>query len=146
MLNNKAYVLTETLVVTTFLIGLFTFVYISIIPLTGKYEDKIKRLSDVDIVYKLYHLKKMVKESNLVLEENVQKISCDNLNGDCKKLVTFLELNNFDLLYVNNIKNNYISLIEEYHLLENNIDKNDEENSLILIDKDKNTFAILKYL
>ena len=51
MKNKNGFVMTETLVVIVFLVSIFTFVYISIIPLIGKYEDMVYRKSDVDIIY-----------------------------------------------------------------------------------------------
>ena len=60
MKNKKGFVLTETLIVTVFLISIFTFVYVSIIPLLGKYDDLTSRSSNIDIVYKLYYIRNMI--------------------------------------------------------------------------------------
>ena len=46
-LNKKGFFMTETLMVIVFVASIFTFIYISIIPLVGKYNDKTKRESDI---------------------------------------------------------------------------------------------------
>ena len=51
MIDKKGFVLTETLIVIVFLVTIFTFIYVSIVPLMGKYEDMTVRSSDIDIVY-----------------------------------------------------------------------------------------------
>ena len=55
--NKKGFFMTETLVVIVFIATIFTFIYISVIPLIGIYEDKSERENDIDIVYKLYNIK-----------------------------------------------------------------------------------------
>ena len=148
--NNKAFVLTETLVVTTFLVTIMTFIYISIIPLIGKYEDKIERDSNIDVVYKLYHLRKMIQNDSKksdIYNNDVKYITCKDLeNKDkCIQLVNNLELKNFDLIYIKSIKNN-INEISSDKLLREYLEKNKDSNeeTLILYDKDNHLLIHLK--
>ncbi len=87
MKNNKGFVMTETLVVTVFLVTIFTFIYVSIVPLVGKYEDIITREADIDIVYKLYHIRQLVySDGNRATITNLgnstyKKITCSNISS-----------------------------------------------------------------
>ena len=116
MKNNKGFVMTETLVVTVFLVTIFTFVYISIIPLMGKYDDMSYRDSDIDIVYKLYTIRKMLNKdshkSNIVLN-NFKELTCSDFDDEsyCNMLMQYLDLrvdnvDNFHLIYTKNINAN----------------------------------------
>ena len=114
MKNKKGFVLTETLVVTVFLVTISTFIYVSIIPLMGRYEDLIERERDLDIVYKLHNFRKLIIE---FADEDVivnggfnSNITCDNLNSEgyiayCKKMLEQIDLVNYRLIYVDNIHN-----------------------------------------
>jgi hypothetical protein len=48
--NNEGFVLAEAVVVGVFILSLFTFLFINIVPLVGKY-DSIKKYDTVDAVY-----------------------------------------------------------------------------------------------
>ena len=148
--NKKAFVLTETLIASIFLVGIMTYVYVSILPLVGKYEDRVFRENDIDIVYKLYHIRKMLM-SDISFEAlgDIQKITCNDLeNKDkCQELINNLELKKYQVIYTNSIKKNYDNLRTISKNLEDYIEKYKEENDevLFLIDEDKNTIAHLKY-
>ena len=111
MKNKKGFVLTETLVVTVFLVTIFTFIYVSIIPLMGRYDDLIDRENDIDIVYKLYNIRELLLQDDnriTITEEGFNSdIRCDSFAkiDYCNKLFEQLELTNYRLIYVNNIYN-----------------------------------------
>ncbi len=144
--------MTETLVVIVFVSAIFTFLYISILPLIGTYNDKVVRESDIDIVYKLYHIRKMIYgdgNRKEMIKSDFNEITCDDFSNPtyCNNLMNKLELNNFTLLYVNGIKNNIDKLnvskySEIYKVFKNSLD---EEEVLIIYDNNKNTYAHLKY-
>ena len=52
-INNKGFVLAETLVVTVFLMILFTMIYSNFYPLIGEYEKR-ENYDDVDGKYVAY--------------------------------------------------------------------------------------------
>ena len=143
--------MTETLVVIIFVAVIFTFLYISIIPLIGTYNDKVVRESNIDIVYKLYHIRKMIyndKNNFNITTGNVNEVNCSDINNaNCNNLMEALELSNYTLLYVNGIKNNVDTLSTNYNkiyqLIENDLEN--EEEVLMLYDNERNTFAYLKY-
>lgn len=72
-LNSKGFVLAETLVVTVFLMILFTSIYTMVFPLMGEYEKR-EVYDDVDGKYAVYWIKKMI-EASAYREEVL-----DNLN------------------------------------------------------------------
>ena len=75
-IDKKGFVLLETVVVTVFIISIFTFVYISIVPLLGKYEE-LTHDYKIDVAYKLYHIRDaMYKDGNFnsIVGANYKKI------------------------------------------------------------------------
>ena len=97
MKNKKGFVMTETLVVTVFLVTVFTFVYVSIMPLLGIYEGKIEKDNNIDVLYELYHLRKLLKSDankNNIVDGVVKSISCDNFSKKnlCIDITRFFEL------------------------------------------------------
>lgn len=59
-INDKGFVLAETLVVTVFLMTLFAMIYSNFFPLIGEYEKR-ETYDDVDSKYGVYWLKKMIE-------------------------------------------------------------------------------------
>lgn len=143
MKNKKGFVMTETLVVTVFLVSIFSFIYVSIVPLLGKYEDLVDREQDIDVVYRLYFLRKflLTDENGSSLTSEHFKVLTDVVSGDptpsdnsiasnfcskfnrvnyCKNLLQYLELSDFVFIYVDDIYdnlnklNNYSAEIHDY--------------------------------
>ena len=162
-MNKKGFALTEVLVVVVFLVSIFTFIYISVIPLIGKYENLISTEKDIDIVYKLYHIRKLImsdENRESITTGNANVIYCSNLASStlCNKLMEQMDLkvsntNKYLLIYSNVVNTNSISSIrnlsgvdateiadyaEKYR---NNI----TGKVLFLLDKDKHTIAHLLY-
>lgn len=135
MKNKKGFVMTETLVVTVFLVTIFTFIYVSIVPLIGTYEGTIERNMDIDILYKLYHIRKMLYSDinkDYIIDDVHKELTCDNFTDHayCHDLMRFLELADYDkvsentytlsrnhyrLIYVNDIYDNlnYVNGIDK---------------------------------
>ena len=153
MKNKKGFVLTETLVVTVFLIAIFTFVYVSIVPLFGKYEEMAYREADIDIVYKLYSIRKMIaNDSNkaIITADPFKRITCEDLSDTpfCNKLMEYLELNSYILVYADNINNrlsNFSALNDEMYKY---VSKYKDFNGkvLVLFDQNKHTIVHLSLI
>ena len=159
MKNNNGFVMTETLIVTVFLITIFTFVYISIVPLMGKYDDLSYRNADIDIVYKLHNIRKLINndshKNNIILFD-FKRITCSDLDDEnlCDELMSMLELrtdnvDNYILVFTSNIHDNLDNFndleIDTNKELYNYLVKNDklEEKALVLLDTKKHTVAYL---
>lgn len=140
-MNKKGFVLTETLMVTVFVVAIFVFIYSSVIPLIGKYRDMAMREQNIDIAYKLYHIRKMLLVDNnkdAIISNNVIRITCDNLNkvDYCRNLMQALDLSNYELYFTKSIKNNlndskFSQEVKEYIKKYNDEDK----NVVIMLDK-----------
>ena len=150
-LNKKGFVLTETLMVAVFIITIFTFIFTSVIPLLGIYKDMAEREENIDIVYKLYSIRKMLKKDeneSSIINNRLNKITCNDLADvtACSNLMDFLELENYELLYIKNISssiNDSLISDEMRDYLEDY--KEEEHNAIALLDKDKHTMVHLKY-
>lgn len=60
--NNKGFVLVETLVVTVFVMAVFSVIYINFYPLAGEYERR-EFYDDVDSKYSAYWVKRFIQGS-----------------------------------------------------------------------------------
>ncbi len=61
--KNAGFVLVETLIVSVFIMALFTYLYTKIIPLPGEFEKR-QYYDDLDTTYVLFHTRKLLKETN----------------------------------------------------------------------------------
>ena len=164
-MNKKGFALTETLVVVVFLVTIFTFIYVSVMPLMGKYEDMMSSENDIDIVYKLYHIRKMIMtDSNrdtITNNENepVKEIRCTDLANQtfCLELMKQMELNNdYVIIYANSISDDNINSIkaknseigdyvEKYQDKIQNDSSRMNDEILFLLDTKKHTITYLYY-
>ncbi len=125
MLNKKGFALTEVLVVTVFLVSIFTFIYMSVIPLIGRYEDNIERVKDIDVVYKLYHIREMIKNdanASVIMSESPNAISCDDLSEEnqeyCTNLLSQLDVSNGEIYYIKDVNYETIDSFENGEISE----------------------------
>ena len=160
-MNRKGFALTETLVVVVFLVTIFTFVYVSIVPLIGEYENMVDVEKDIDIIYKLSRVRELImsddnRSSIVTLPDGklAKKITCGDFDRDsfCAKVMEQMELgssNNYVIIYANEINNGSIADIKT---LDGEIGayaekyKNEINNKvLFLLDKGKHTIGYLYY-
>lgn len=164
-MNTRGFALTETLVVVVFLVSIFTFIYVSIVPLIGKYENNINNEGDIDIVYKLYHIRKVLMSGeyrNSLTNGEVREIKCEDFYSEshedyrtlCNKLMEQMELrsNNIDnyvLIYAKNLTISNINTIRtknaEIGEYAAKYQKKISKRVLFLLDTNKHTIAHLNY-
>ena len=65
-LNNKGFILAETLIVSIFLLLMFTMIYTNYFPIVGEYEKR-ENYDDVDGKYVAYWVKKLVESDQYKL-------------------------------------------------------------------------------
>lgn len=112
-LNSKGFILAETLIVTVFLMVIFTMIYANFYPLVGEYEKR-ENYDDVDGKYTAYWVKKIIESNSYSLSTvDPQDIStmnkwgfirfeCSNVSEEnnqremCTNLVNALEISNCD--------------------------------------------------
>lgn len=109
-LNSKGFVLAETVIVTAFLMILFTMIYANYYPLIGEYEKR-EVYDDVDGKYAAYWIKKIIESNNYQITDEKKinlmnslgylRFECKNVTDDveqqlCVDLVKSLEVANCD--------------------------------------------------
>lgn len=105
-LNNNGFILAETLVVTVFLMIIFTMLYTNYYPLIGEYQKR-ETYDDVDGKYVAYWMKRLIEDgsyeppaSKKQLLETVgfMRFECDDVNESdearniCRKMVRAFEI------------------------------------------------------
>ena len=105
-LNNKGFILAETLVVTVFLMVIFTMLYTNYYPLMGEYQKR-ENYDDVDGKYVAYWMKKLIEDASympppekkqLLETAGYMRFECDDvLETDearnlCRKMVRAFEI------------------------------------------------------
>ena len=97
-MNNKGFVLVETLVVVIFVLLIFTILYNSAVPLLGRYQQ-LSYYDDLDTTYDLYHLRKLVEDDpnyETIMNTNYANLQCANgtLSNyvECNNLFTALDI------------------------------------------------------
>lgn len=76
--NNRGFVLAETLIVTVFLLVIFSMLYSNFYPLIGEYEKR-ESYDDIDSKYAVYWLRKLIEDRSYV-PPNEKKTSYRNAN------------------------------------------------------------------
>ena len=105
-INQKGFVLAETLVVAVFLMAIFTLIFTNFYPLMGEYEKR-ETYDDVDGKYAVYWLKRLIEDSSYQIsgnsdaffkEKGYVRFECSDIVEDvgkkemCKTLVKSLEV------------------------------------------------------
>ena len=104
-LNNKGFVLAETLVVAVFLVTVFSIMYNNFYPLIGEYEKR-ETYDDVDSKYAIYWIKAMVQDkdynisdsvlANFRYKESQYELNVPYESGECKNIhYVHFDCNNF---------------------------------------------------
>lgn len=109
-LNNKGFVMAETLVVAVFIMGIFSIMYNNYFPLIGEYERR-EVFDDVDGKYAAFWIKRFIQHESFILTNDMvvnmdsqgyTKVNCDGIWYDdyrkvmCKRLLKELEVTNGD--------------------------------------------------
>ena len=107
--SQSGFVLAETLIVTVFLMLIFTMIYSNFYPLIGEYEKR-EVYDDIDGKYAVYWIKRFIEDSTYQLNatkdaqmrnQGFTTFDCSDI-GDtdkrnaCKNLVNALELDGCD--------------------------------------------------
>lgn len=109
-LNSKGFVMTETLVVAVFIMGIFGIMYNNYYPLIGEYERR-EVFDDVDSKYGAFWIKRFIQHSsydlsaaqkNTINSNGYVLFSCNNIYNDyrktmCNKLLKELEVKDYNV-------------------------------------------------
>lgn len=92
-INSSGFVLAETLVVTVFLMIIFSMIYASFLPLVGEYEKR-ENYDNVDGKYSVYWIKRMIEDSsynipaskaNYIKDKGYLRFECSDIKEDDEK-------------------------------------------------------------
>ena len=70
--SQSGFVLAETLVVTVFLMIIFSMIFRNFYPLIGEYEKR-ENYNDMDSLYSIYWIKKLVESPNYQINDDYRK-------------------------------------------------------------------------
>lgn len=109
-IQKNGFVLLETIVVAVFVISIFTFIYMSVVPLLGRYEELTYEY-DIDVAYKLYHIRDaMYKDSDFtnIIKNNSKIIEKDDFADQdyFESLTSYLfDGEEYQIVYIRKLKN-----------------------------------------
>jgi len=145
-INQKGFVLLETVVITVFIISIFTFVYMSVVPLIGRY-DELYNNYELEKTYELYHIRDAIyKDENFsdIISGNYKIITANDFNDKAYfnnllgKLFdnTVINNNDYKIVYIKNIDSNldnalsFLNLKNSFKEYIRNIKKNQASGEL----------------
>ncbi len=115
-LNNKGFVLAETLVVATFVMGIFAIFYNNFYPLMSEYEKR-ETYDDIDSKYSVFWIKRLIQLNsynatnmiNNVNSNGFYRFTCnDIMDADRKKICDAL-LEKLEVSKAGGVYNIYIT-------------------------------------
>ena len=85
-INQNGFALVETLIVSVFVVTIFTMIFTNLYPLIGTYES-IENYDDIDGKYAAYWVKRIMQD-NITLSDVTGEISANKLyKFDCSKII-----------------------------------------------------------
>ncbi len=128
-INNKGFVLVETLVTAVFVMTIFSLLYVNFYPMLGEYEKR-EAYDDVDSKYGAYWFKRIIEQDRVDFNGNIindintngyHQFSCNDITGTDDRTITDKALCNnlVNALNVGTMHNNPTIYITKYKLLSN---------------------------
>ncbi len=141
-INNKGFALVETLIVTAFVVGIFSVMYANFYPMMGEYEKR-ENYDDISSIYNANLFKELIEKSKNDNDSNIKKKIDRVTTGE--KIINHIPSYNYsektEETYINSVyenideydfndelKNNYYKTlvknlnVEEIYLLPYNIE------------------------
>ena len=151
-INNKGFMLAETLICATIILGILIFVFTQFKQINSSYDDSFK-YNTINNLYLAEQARSYLKENNLIntndLNNNYVEINfCQNDSSNyCLKLLEQLNINKILFAPYNfrenipqdlNISPDFLEFIKKVNLI--------NEGNVIFIEFKDNTYAILKVI
>ena len=143
-LNNNGFVLLETLIVTIFILIVFTVLYTTAVPLLGRYKE-LSYYNNIDITYDLYYIRKMIyNDSNYstIYNYSYKKLSCNDLTSNteyCYNLFDKLNINIDDELIFLNTSTGLNTLKDDVSIsseVKDYLDRINLEGNILILQRD----------
>lgn len=154
-IDNKGFMLAETLIVTTFVAGVLIFLFIQFSTLNSSYNEYFV-YNPTESLYSLNQVKNYIKTDTLLMDSiqdnidsnNYLEISDCSLAGNtdyCLKLFELIEVNKIYVLYNSSSYNSLnISDVGVNKFL-NKISNTGSENYRLVASFDNGTFATVRF-
>ena len=84
-LNNKGFVLAETMVVAVFIMTIFGIIYVNFYPLMAQYERR-EFYDDIDSKYDIYWFKRIIENKTFVKDTTINSLKSDILSNAYKQI------------------------------------------------------------
>jgi hypothetical protein len=112
-LKNKGFVIVETLIVAAFVLGIFTFIYVNVIPLIGIYEQR-NTYDDLESVYNIDTIRDNIDLSGKTV--NSIQTSGEFCGDDdlCESMLSAMEITNIGIIDINFTGTSAIKGLSEY--------------------------------
>lgn len=109
-INEKGFVLLETVIVAVFIISIFTFVYMSVVPLIGRY-DELYNNYELEKTYKLYHIRDAIykdEKFSTIVEKKYNFIKANDFSNQSyyNSLANTLFDDDYQIVYIRGISTN----------------------------------------
>jgi len=154
-MNNKGFMLAETLVVTSFVAGVLIFLFIQFTNLSKNYEDNYK-YNTVENLYALEDMKDFIVEKelnlNIISEELRDKeyvdVSSCNIFEDKDYCVKLLELENINQLIIakNSFdRKDFSNSDKEFETFVRKINIGGKEQFRLIASFNNSTYATLRF-
>ncbi len=105
-LNNRGFMLVETLITTVFIMVIFSLIYTNLMPFVGEYE-RMENYDTVESVYVAHWARKLVLDGlpdsyfNTVKTNGYVKLDANSFNADIRDLVNgYLIANGVEQIYL----------------------------------------------
>ena len=123
-INNKGFVMTETLVVAVFIMAIFAIMYNHYYPLIGEYEKR-EVYDDIDSKYAAFWVKRFIQHNSFTLTSTMideisnnsyTKINCNsNISDDYRKTMCNRLIKEFQIMDAEGTPHIYMT---KYNLVE----------------------------
>lgn len=111
--NKKAFMLMESLIVATFIMTIFTFIYKNAVPLLGEYTRRAS-YDDIDSVYAASLFRNVLLRDN-----NLESLTAGILEGD----ISYRDITDCSLWYQSDLCN---TLKQQLDIVESNVDSSND--------------------
>lgn len=112
-LKNKGFVIVETLIVAAFVLGIFTFIYVNVIPLIGIYEQR-NTYDDLESVYNIDTIRDNIDLSGKTVNTIQTKSAFCGSDTLCDNMLSAMEITNIGIIDINFTGTSAIKGLSEY--------------------------------
>lgn len=96
-LESQGFIIVETLIVSAFVLGIFTFIYVNVIPLIGIYEQR-NTYDDIESIYNIDTIRDNLDLSSLNSNIIYQRADACETDPLCQNMLAAMEIDYIGLI------------------------------------------------